>query len=178
MKRSLFGIFFGLIVILASAGASQAQMCGCMGQEDNGMMMGGMGHQMGMMGDEHPMLKHLMALGLSDKQRDAAKALHEKMLKEMVKKKADAEIASIELRDLLDKDPVDMKAVEAAVKKSESVRTEMFLTHIKAHEEMKSLLTPEQRKKLKDIMEGRGGGCSMMGGESGYMDMPMREHMH
>jgi Spy/CpxP family protein refolding chaperone len=135
-----------------------------------------------MMDDDHPMWKHLMGLGLDEKQKEALKALHSKTMKDMTKRKADAEIASIELKDLLDKDPVDMKAVEAAAKKSGSLRTEMFLAHVKAHEEMKSILTPEQRKKLKEMMEsGQGGGCGMMGGMGGaeeHKDMPMHEHMH
>ena len=80
-------------------------------------------------------------------------------MKDMVKKKADKQIADIELKDLLDKDPVDMKAVEASAKKKESLKTEMFLAHIKAREEMKSLLTPDQRKRLKEMMgPGHGAG--------------------
>ena len=103
------------------------------------------------MDDDHPMMKHLMGLGLDEKQKDALKALRSKTMKDIIKKSADKQVAGIELRDLLDKDTVDMKAVEASVKKSESLRTEMFLAHIRAHEEMKSILTPEQRKKLKDM---------------------------
>jgi hypothetical protein len=45
-----------------------------------------------------------------------------------------------------------MKDVETAVKKSTSLKTEMFLAHVRAHEEMKSLLTSEQRKRLKKMM--------------------------
>lgn len=176
---------------------AQAQMCGCMGEKGGGMqeggMMGGMGHQgmammhgMGgmqggamMMDDDHPMWKHLMGLGLDDKQKDALKALRSKTMKDMVKRMADMQIAGIELKDLLDKDPVDMKSVEVSLKKNASLKTEMFLAHIKAREEMKSILTPDQRKRLKEMMEaGRGAGCGMMGGEAEHKDMPMHEHMH
>ena len=193
MRKSLISIFFGIIFIAAAALTAQAQACGGCMQE--GGMMGGMGHQdMGMMhgmggmqgggmkmDDDHPMWKHLMSLGLDDKQKDALKALRSKTMKDMVKKKADMQIAGIELKDLLDKDPVDMKAVEASMKKNESLKTEMFLAHIKAREEMKSLLTPDQRKKLKDMMEaGPGAGCGMMGGmmhgDAEHKDMPMHQH--
>ena len=175
-------------------------MCGCMGGSGGGMqggMMEGMGHKgMGMMhgmggmqgggmmmDDDHPMWKQLMGLGLDEKQKEALRALRSKTMKYMLKKRADKQIAGIELKDLLDKDPVDMKAVEASVKKSESLRTEMFLAHIKAREEMKSLLTPDQRKRLKEMMEGGpGAGCNMMGGmmQGGAeaKDMPMHEKMH
>ena len=123
MRKSLASIFFGFIFIAALVSNAQAQMCGCMGEKDGGMqagaMMGGMGHQdMGMMhgmggmqgcamimGDDNPMWKHLMSLGLDDKQKDALKALRSKTMKDMLKKMADKQIAGIELKDLLDKDP-------------------------------------------------------------------------
>jgi Spy/CpxP family protein refolding chaperone len=200
MRKNLVTLFFGFVFIAALVSNAQAQMCGCMGEKGGGMpegMMGGMGHHdMGMMPgmggmqggammmeEDHPMWKHLMALGLDEKQKEALKALRSKTMKDMVKKKADKQIADIELRDLLDKDTVDMKAVEALAKKKESLKTEMFLAHVKAHEEMKSILTPEQRKKLKEMMgPGHGGGCGMMGGMKGgdaeHKDMPMHEHMH
>jgi Spy/CpxP family protein refolding chaperone len=118
-----------------------------------------------------------MGLGLDDKQKESLKALRSKTEKDMVKKKADMQIAGIELNDLLDKDPVDMKAVEASAKKKGSLKTEMFLAHIKAREEMKALLTPDQRKRLKDMAgPGHGAGCGMMGGDAGHM--PMHEHGH
>jgi len=196
MRKSLVSIFFGFIFIAALASNTQAQMCGCMGEKGGGMpeggMMGGMKHQdMGMMhgmgnmqggmmmDDDHPMWKHLMGLGLDDKQKDALKALRSKTMKDMAKRSADKQIAGIELRDLLDKDPVDMKSVEASVKKNESLKTEMFLARIKAHEEMKSILTADQRKRLKEAMEkGHGAGCGMMGAGAEHKDMPMHEHMH
>ena len=189
MRKILIVVFFGFTFICALSLNAYAQMCGCMGGSGGGMrggMMGGMEHQgmsmmhgMGgmMMDDDHPMWKHLMGLGLDEKQKEALKALRSKMMKDMAKKGADRQIAGIELKDLLDKDPVDMKAVEAAVKKSESLRTEMFLAHVRAHEEMKSILTPEQRKQFKEMMAS-GAGCGMMGGAPEHKDMPMHEHMH
>ena len=187
MKKSLISIFFGIVFITALAVHADAQMCGNMpGRMMDGMgpgmtmMQSGMGCMGGggmMMGEHHPAWKHLMSLGLDEKQKEALKGLHSRVMKEMVKKSADKKIAAIELRDLLDKDPVDMKAVEAAVKKGESLRTEMILAHIRAREEMKSLLTPEQRKRLKELMESPPSqGCNMMGNTMEHKDMPM--HMH
>ncbi len=191
MRAIIYGICAGLIAIAMLAGNAGAQMGGCSegcmmgGMERGGMMqgMGGMhGHKDGMMEGGNPMLMHLMSLGLDDKQQEAIKALHSRTMKEMAKKGAEKEIAEIELQDLLAKDTVDVKAVEAAAKKKAAVKTEMFMLHIRAHEEMKSLLTPEQRKKLKEMMAGGGMGCSMMGGmkhgEGMHEDMPMHEHVH
>jgi len=197
MRRSLASILFGLIFVAVLVSNAQAQMCGCMGEKGGGMheggMMGGMGHHdMGMMhgmgrmqdggmmmDNDHPMWKHLMGLGLDDKQKEALQTLRSKTVKDMVRKRADKQIADIELKDLLDRDPVDMKAVEAAVKKKESLKTTMFLAHLKAREEMKSILTPDQRKRLKEMMAAGGGaGCGMRCSDAGHKDMPMHEHMH
>jgi Spy/CpxP family protein refolding chaperone len=56
------------------------------------------------------------------------------------------------LRDYLGKDSVDMSAVEARIKKIEGFKTAMMLTAIKAREEIKSRLTPDQRKKFIELM--------------------------
>jgi Spy/CpxP family protein refolding chaperone len=195
MRKSLMSIFFGFIVIAALALNANAQMRGCMDGSGGGMqggkmecmehpgmdIMHGMDGMQGcgmMMDDDHPMLKQIMSLGLDEKQKEAFKALRSKTMKDMIKKRADKQIAGLELKDLLDKDVVDMKAVEASVKKSASLRTEMFLAHIRAHEEMKSILTPEQRKRLKEMMAGHSAGCAQMGGDAEHKDMPMHEHMH
>jgi Spy/CpxP family protein refolding chaperone len=190
MKKSLIIIVFGLFVLAVMVPGAQAQMCGCMnekggGMHEGGMMMGGMGHQeMGMMQggmmDGGGMWKQVMSLGLDDKQKESLKALRSRMMKEMAKRKADKQIAAIEQKDLMDKDPLDLKAVEASAKKNASLSAEMFLAHVKAHEEMKSILTADQRKRLKEMMEdgGHGPGCKMMGGEAEHKDMPMHEHAH
>ena len=46
-----------------------------------------------------------------------------------------------------------MKAVEAKVKQLKMMRTEMHLSHIKAMEDCKTKLTPEQLKKLREMIE-------------------------
>ena len=46
-----------------------------------------------------------------------------------------------------------MKVVEAKVKQLEMIRTEMHLSHIKVMEDIRIKLTPEQRKKLREMIE-------------------------
>jgi len=191
MGKNLVIVILGIICISAMALTADAQMCGCMGgpggmmegkeHKEMGMMhgMGGMQESGMMMDGDQPMWKHLMSIGLDEKQTEALKALRSKTMKEMIKKMSDKQIAGLELKDLLDKDPVDMKAVETSAKKIEALRTEMFLAHIRALEEVKSILTPEQRKRFKEMMaSGHGAGCGMMGGDDDHKDMHMHEHMH
>jgi len=116
-------------------GMGSGMMCGC-----------GMDEQM--MGAEH-----LKSLNLDERQKVFIGEIKSRMKKETIRRTAEMRIAQIELKDLLTQEPVDMKAVEAKVKQLETMRTEMQLSHIKAMEECKTKLTPEQRKKLREMME-------------------------
>ncbi len=120
-------------------------------------MMGCCGMDEKMMGADH-----FKRLNLDDQQKTSIGEIKSRMMKEMIKKTADMRIVQIELKDLLSQDAVDMKAVEAKVKQLEMMRTDMHLSHIKAMEDIKTKLTPEQRRKLKEMiaagpmMEGMG----------------------
>lgn len=126
----------------------------------------------GMM-DEHALWEKLMNLGLDEKQKEAVKEISRKTMKETIQKRADLEIVEIDLKDLLDEDTVNMKAVESKLNQIASIRTEIHLARIRAYEAIKLQLTSDQRKKLREIlaqemmtgkmgmMQGRG--CGMMG---------------
>ncbi len=120
---------------------------------------GGMRHSAPWMNDDRPMrdeghrmLREIMALDLNQKQRAEIGEIAFGTIKDLIRKKADERIASIELRELLSKDQVDMGAVEAKLKQVESLKTDIKLTFIKAVQEAKAKLTPEQRKKLKEML--------------------------
>jgi len=117
-------------------------------------MMGG--HDMG--GDrmkevEHHLARVLDNLNLDEQQKKAIGEIRSAMKKDTIRKMADIRIARIELRDLLLQDPPDLKATEAKVRQIGSLRTEMHLAHLKALESIKAKLTPDQRKKLLDMMK-------------------------
>jgi Spy/CpxP family protein refolding chaperone len=138
-----------VILLFAWFGLSDA-MCGK-----------GMGKGMGMAGAP-PMSEKLKSLGLDDKQMGEVKGVHFRMMKETIKKRAEVQVARVELKEVLGQDPVDMKAAEAKIRQIEALRGDMKLMHIKAHEEVKGKLTPEQRKKFEAMTPGMHGG--MMGG--------------
>jgi Spy/CpxP family protein refolding chaperone len=128
--------------------------CGMQGDmmPGRGMMGGGM-MRGEMMGHRHHMMHMcLQHLGLSDKQRDEVEGIRTETMKTVIRRKADMQIAKIELRDLLAKDPVDMKAVEAKVKQIEGLKGDIKLALIGAKVKIRSKLTPEQRQKLTDMM--------------------------
>jgi Spy/CpxP family protein refolding chaperone len=130
------------------------------GQGMGSGMMYGCGTHGQMMQTQHHMSKHLMGLNLDEQQKALIGKIKSGMMKETIRRTADMRIVQIELKDLLSQDPVDMKAVEAKVKQLEMMKTEMHLSHIKAMEDCKTILTPEQRKKLREMIEAG----PMMGG--------------
>ena len=153
-----------VIVAVVSLVALAAVAYGQMGGHAMGSgMMSGPGAGCGMMSSggmggrtmepDHQMWRHLAGLNLDEQQKTSIGEIKSRMMKEAVRRMADMRIAHIEQRDLLAKDPVDMKAVEAKVKQSEMMRTEMHLSHIKAMEECKTKLTPEQRKKFIEMIK-------------------------
>jgi Spy/CpxP family protein refolding chaperone len=123
--------------------------------------------EQGMMGccmdDGHPMMAKLMSLGLDDRQKESIRSIHMNMKKEHIRGRAGVDVAEIELKEILMKDPVDLKAAEAKLRQIEALKTDLHLGHIKTHEEVKAVLTPEQRKNFNDMMMEMGGcmGCGM-----------------
>lgn len=123
------------------------------GQRPGSGMLYGCGMDGTMMDAEHHMTKMMKGLNLDEQQKTSMREIKSRMMKETITKKADLQIAHIELRDLLTQDTVDMKAIEAKVRQLEAMKADMQLSHIKAMEECKTKLTPEQRKKMREMME-------------------------
>lgn len=115
------------------------------------MMPCGIWQSKGMPELMNPHWLHLQSLKLSEKQKEALKEIENTAAKDLIRKSADEQIAEIELRELLDKDSVDLKAVETKLKEIAAIRTETQLIIIKSMENMKAKLTPEQREILKKV---------------------------
>ncbi len=90
-------------------------------------------------------------LGLSDEQGKQLTQIFSHATKAGIKQRADLRIAEFELRELLEADPVDMGQVEGKLKAIEGLRTTLRLSLIKAHEQAKGVLSPEQRQKLERL---------------------------
>jgi Spy/CpxP family protein refolding chaperone len=156
-------------------GMEMSKSCGCgeMGSgEMGGMMRKGMMEHMGMMPEDmmearHHVMRMLMHLNLDEKQKSAVHEIIGKTARDSIKKRSDLLLARMDLEDIIHKDPIDINAAESKLKQIEAMKTDAFVAHLKAFEEIKSLLTPEQKKKLKEMIEnhmmggmGMAGGCS------------------
>jgi Spy/CpxP family protein refolding chaperone len=148
---------------MMSGGMMQGMM------SDKGMMVDGMmcpmcGKMMGgkgMMGGKAHIAAMAEVLKLSEEQQDKLNALHIAHRKDAIRKKADKEIAEIDLQVLIDQDEVDLDAVEGKLKEIADLEVQTKYASIKLLVDSKSLLTAEQKLELKKLMKGKK--CSMMG---------------
>ena len=144
MKRfvfSLFMVFFVLVFALHSAYAEMRNMRGDFHHDER---------RMPPPMKEDFLWMNLRGVGLDARQNEEVKGIHSRFIKETIMKKADIHVAYVELKDMLDKDTVNMKAVEVKLRQIEAMKTDLHLSQIKAKEEVKSKLTQEQRNKLKE----------------------------
>lgn len=153
------------LLLLALAVPAQAQMGmmkgGMKGGDDDGKgMMKGMGMAGEMMGgmldDSHMLWKHLAGLGLDDAQQKKVREIRLEAQKEIIRRKADHQISRIELDDLLKQDQVDLQAVQRKLMENGSIHSSMLFAGIKAREDIKAVLTPEQREKLAAMHKAHG----------------------
>jgi Spy/CpxP family protein refolding chaperone len=161
----------GLIVSVAGAQMPCGKGMGPgMGKGGNCGIGAGMGMcpGSGMMWDGAHAMYVIDALGLDDNQATAVKSILQQLQKEMIKKRADIQVAEVELREILGKDSVDVKVAETKVKQIASLKIDAAMMHIQGIEDVKAKLTPEQKKKLTEMMQMRG-----MGYGGGAMDCPM-----
>ncbi|HEX9867699.1 MAG TPA: Spy/CpxP family protein refolding chaperone [Candidatus Tectomicrobia bacterium] len=210
MTRAAYGVAmpFGLLLILSIGTPAHSGMMGHghMGQSETAAEPSP-GGRMGMMGQSgmprmpeegrisrpNRLVQMLKAeLGLSEEQTKKAKDVLFQVMRANIKGRADLQIAELELQELLDAEAVDIAQVEAKLKGIEGLRTTLRLNMIKAHEQAKALLTPEQRQKFEHLhdhlagimgsgmmsmMETLGeGGSGAMGG-TGMMRPQMRRGM-
>lgn len=147
---------------MSTVGPGMRGMMGMMGQQG---MMPGMGRHEGMRGHRPMMGEHrrgfrlekmAKALDLTDDQLSRIKAIRTDQEKSAIRTRADLELAELDLRQLMDQDPLNLSKVEGVMKRLEGLRTKLHLSAIKSHESMKTVLTPEQREKAKQMMKRHG----------------------
>lgn len=155
MKRTVFTALTGLAVIAAVVTFAYAQQGPPQGAQPGPMMR----HQGQMKG------RMFQALNLTPEQKSKMETLRSAQMKEMAQLRADAQIAQIDLRDLLRQDnpsDSDVKAKVAAVTKT---RGKIMESQVAFGLKMKQVLTPEQRQKLQDLREQH----MRRGGQRGWM---------
>jgi Spy/CpxP family protein refolding chaperone len=111
------------------------------------------------------MLRNRERLGLSSEQAKRLEQLRDDFQKESIRKEADLRVAEMDLNSLLEAQPVDLSKVDAKVREIERLRADLRLARIRAVEKGKEQLTPDQRKKLQDLLGDQRLTRSQVGGE-------------
>jgi Spy/CpxP family protein refolding chaperone len=96
------------------------------------------------------------ALGLTDEQADRLRQIMVEAQKSAMKTRADIGIRRIELRELIRADKPDRDAVMKKVQEISDLRGQMMKQRVDSLLAGKSVLTPEQQKKIRAFMH-RGG---------------------
>ena len=96
-------------------------------------------------------------LGLTDDQVSRLRQVVVDSEKATIKTRAEMKIRGIELRELLRADKPDQAAVMKKVDEISALRGEMMKQHVSALLSAKTILTPEQQKKIRSFMERRHG---------------------
>jgi len=135
-------------------------MCGKM-MGEKGMMGGGM--MQGMMDAKPHIAGMAAALDLSEEQQTELKDLHTAYKKDMIRKKADREIAEIDFQELIGQDDLNLDAVKEKLQEIAELETQTRYAWVKLLVNSKSLLTAKQEVEFRKLMKGKKG--SMMMGQ-------------
>jgi Spy/CpxP family protein refolding chaperone len=130
-------------------------------QEEKGLHEGMGMHEMGMDGGMMGMMKMMMAvehLDLTPDQRKKIQALRLQHQKEAIPLFGKIRMAGLETEELLMADPVDLEKVKARTKEKYEAMADLEMGHHQMQQQMKALLTPEQRQRLEEMMRKMGHG--------------------
>jgi Spy/CpxP family protein refolding chaperone len=101
---------------------------------------------------EH-ILKFKEGMAITDEQATKLHSIKTEFEKTKIKMKADMQLASVDLHDLLRNEQGDLGAVESKLKSLYDIRAGLYLASVKAGREAKAVLTDEQRSRMKAVHE-------------------------
>jgi Spy/CpxP family protein refolding chaperone len=117
-----------------------------------------------LLGRERPLLslalRHRAELALSDDQVKTLEELVARFRKDAETRVSQIEAAEQELEALLKSEPADITKVEAKVRAIETLRADLRVARIRTIAEGRAVLSPEQRKKLEELVAARPGGSA------------------
>jgi Spy/CpxP family protein refolding chaperone len=112
-------------------------------------------------------------LGLSDQQKEQIRQVMLDTRKKNIDVEAKQKLAGIELHELIGADTPDQNKINAKISELSKLHETLMRNRIESHLAVQKLLTPEQRKKAKDLRplmrEHRGGFRHFQGGGPGMM---------
>jgi Spy/CpxP family protein refolding chaperone len=104
-------------------------------------------------------LRHKDYLALSPEQVKKLEQLRDNFQRRSIRNEADARILELDIAALLDNPAVDVAKVETKIREVEKLRADLRIARVRAIEQAKAVLTPEQRKKFYDSLDSRAPGA-------------------
>lgn len=94
---------------------------------------------------------HQEHLGISDDQMAKVKGLKHEAIKEIIRLKADIDIAALDIKSAMHEKSIDLDKVNKLIDQKYSAKTRIAKAYVKALSDIQSTLTDEQRAKLHDL---------------------------
>lgn len=149
---------------MMSRGGSGGMGMGMMGMHGPGMEMGGMGEMMKMM-------RAASALNLTVEQKKKLQLSTLQHQKEAIPLLGQIRMAGVEIQELLLADPANLDKVKSKVKEKYDAAAKLEMSHLALMQEVKKMLTTEQRQQMDSLMMQMEPMMeSMMGSSSGQAD--------
>ena len=118
-------------------GAKHARRMEFGGPRERGMMM------------RHGLAMRFAALDLTDAQRDKLRDIHEAAARKSVQRRADLQLAHMDLRKLMRAESPSASAVNTQIDKITRLQADGMKAHFDTFMQARAVLTPEQQKKLR-----------------------------
>ena len=193
MKRWIVQVT--VMVVMLSAGSTALAQMGKDGMGKSGMMGGGMmgGGGMGMMGMHGPgmgmgmmgmygpgmemggigqmmkMMRTMSTLTLTPDQKKKLQLATLQHHKEAIPLLGEILMAGVEIQELLLVDPANLDKVKTKVKEKYDAAAKLEMSHLALRQEVKKMLSPEQRQQMESMMMEMGPMMgSMKGGSTGH----------
>ena len=119
-------------------------------------------------------IMHGDELGLSEDQVEALRNRHAEARKQMIQIGSQIKMDTIDVQNAVMREEMDMQSVEAKVREIGKLKGDMFMAMIEAMHDLREILTPDQRGKVKEMVMSwfKKGGMPGMGTEEGQEAEP------
>ncbi len=97
----------------------------------------------------HMLIMNSDELGITDEQMAKIKDIKKRVMKDIITKKAEADVIKVDICSSLWEDTIDAEAVNMLVEKKYETKKALTKEIVKAIAELKGLLTDEQKTKMK-----------------------------
>jgi len=97
-------------------------------------------------------IMHSDELGISEEQVAALRNRHAEAQKQMIQIGSQIKIDMIDVKDAVMREEMDMPTAEAKIREIGKLKGDKFMAMIQAMHDMRQILTPGQRKKVKEMI--------------------------